>query len=139
VRTIGVALLCLLGVACSRTPDDEAIRAAITAGAQAAAERRGSELLDLASEDFIGNDELDRKQLANLVRAQLLGAGTIGVTIGAIDVDVQGDRAMARFDARVTDSSGRWIADRAATLHFETGWRREGRAWRCYNAKWTQD
>jgi hypothetical protein len=132
-------LLCLLGVACSRTPDNEAIRAAITAGAQAAAEHRGSELLDLASEDFIGNDELDRKQLANLVRAQLLGAGAIGVRIGAIDVDVQGDRAIARFEARVTDSSGRWIADRAATLHFETGWRREGRQWRCYNAKWAQD
>ena len=139
MRVAGIALLCLLGVACSRTPDNEAIRAAITAGAQAAAEHRGSELLDLASEDFIGNDELDRKQLANLVRAQLLGAGAIGVRIGAIDVDVQGDRAVARFEARVTDSSGRWIADRAARLHFETGWRREGRQWRCYNAKWAQD
>jgi hypothetical protein len=61
------------------------------------------------------------------------------VTIGAIEVDVQADRATASFDAGVTDSSGRWIPDRATTVHFVTGWRRSGGTWLCYNAKWTQD
>lgn len=139
MRIAGIALLCLLGVACSRTPDDQAIRAAISAGAAAMEAHRGKDVLDLVSDDFIGNDGIDRAELGNLLRAHTLGANTIGVRIGSVAVEVQGDRAIARFDADVSDSSGRWIADRATTLHVETGWRRQGREWRCYNAKWTQD
>jgi hypothetical protein len=137
MRMAGIALLCLLGVACSRTPDDEAIRAAISAGAASVQAHRGKEMLDLVAEDFVGNDDVDRAGLANLLRAQMLGANTIGVRVGSVEVDLHGYRAIARFDADVTDSSGRWIADRATTLHFETSWRREDREWRCYNAKWT--
>ena len=139
MRMAGIALLCLLGVACSRTPDDEAIRAAISTGAAAMEAHRGKEMLDLVAEDFVGNDGVDRAGLANLLRAQMLGANTIGVRVGSVEVELHGDRAIARFDADISDSSGRWIADRATTLHFETGWRREGREWRCYNAKWSSD
>ena len=139
MRMAGIALLCLFGVACSHTPDDEAIRAAIATGAAAMEAHRGKDVLELVSDDFIGNDGADRAELGNLLRAQALGANTIGVRIGSVDVELHGDRAIARFDADVSDSSGRWIADRATTLHVETGWRREGREWRCYNAKWTQD
>jgi hypothetical protein len=139
MRMAGIALLCLLGVACSRTPDDEAIRAAISAGAAAMEAHRGKDVLDLVSDDFIGNDGIDRVELGNLLRAHALGAKTIGVRIGSVAVELLGVRAIARFDADVSDSSGRWIADRATTLHFETGWRRDGRQWRCYNAKWSPD
>lgn len=139
MRMAGIALLCLFGVACSHTPDDEAIRAAISTGAAAMEAHRGKDVLELVSDDFIGNDGVDRAELGNLLRAHALGANTIGVRIGSIDVELRGDRAIARFDADVSDSSGRWIADRATTLHVETGWRRDGRLWRCYNAKWTQD
>lgn len=139
MRMVGIALLCLLGVACSRTPDDEAIRAAISTGAARMEAHRGKDVLELVSDDFIGNDGVDRAELGNMLRVQALGANTIGVRIGSIEVELHGDRAIARFDASVSDSSGRWIADRATTLHLETGWRRQGREWRCYNAKWTQD
>ena len=132
-------MLCLLGVACSRTPDDEAIRAAISAGAASVEAHRGKEVLDLVADDFVGNEGIDRAELANLLRAQMLAANAIGVRTGSVEVKLHGDRAVARFEALITDSSGRWIADRAATVHFETGWRREGREWRCYNAKWSQD
>jgi hypothetical protein len=139
VRPILIILSCLLSVACSRQPDDEAIRAAITAGAASVEAHRGKDVLDMVADDFVGNDGIDRAGLANLLRAQMLGANAIGVRIGSVAVELHGDRAVARFDADVTDSSGRWIADRAATVHFETGWRREGRQWRCYNAKWSSD
>ena len=133
----GSFLLCL--ASCSRTPDDEAIRAAISRTAEAAQARRAGDVLDAVSDDFIGNDGIDRTELGNLLRGRMLVANALGVRVGSVDVDVQGGRAVARFDALVTDSSGRWIPDRAATLHFETGWRREGRQWRCYNAKWSSD
>lgn len=137
MRTILIVLSCLLSVGCSRRPDDEAIRAAISAGAASVEAHRGKEVLDLVTDDFVGNDGIDRAGLANLVRAQLLGANALGVRIGSVTVELHGDRAVAHFDADITDSSGRWIADRATTVHFETGWRREDGAWRCYNAKWS--
>ncbi|MGN6519187.1 MAG: nuclear transport factor 2 family protein [Dokdonella sp.] len=137
MRPTLILLSCLLFAACARQPDDEAIRAAITAGAAAIEAHRGKEVLDLVTEDFVGNDGVDRAGLANVLRAQLLGANALGVRIGSVAVELHGDRAVARFDADITDSSGRWIADRATTVHFETGWRREDGAWRCYNAKWS--
>lgn len=137
MRPALIAWLCLLCLACARPPDAEAIRKVIAEAAQAAEAHRSTHLLDYVSADFIGNDTLDRAQLDRLLRMQMLGAKSIVVSVHGIEVDVQGDRATARFEADITDSSGRWIADRAASLHFETGWRREHGEWHCYNAKWS--
>lgn len=138
-RVFAVLCLGLALAACARTPDDAAIRAAIEKTAAATEARRGSDVLDIVSADFIGNDGIDRDGLRDLLRGQLLAANALGVHIGRIDVDLRGDRAVARFDVVITDSSGRWIPDRMETLHFETGWRREGGDWHCYNAKWSSD
>ncbi|MEO5559363.1 MAG: hypothetical protein ABIO49_06115 [Dokdonella sp.] len=139
MRRLLIAMAFLLCLSCSRKPDAEAIRGAIVEAGVAVEAHRGSDLLDHISQDFIGNNELDRAQLDRLLRMQMMGAKSIGVSIKGIQIDVQGDRATAGFEANIADSSGRWIPDRAATLKFETGWRRESGKWRCYNAKWTQD
>lgn len=132
-----LALAALTG--CSRPPDEQAIRTAIESGAAALQARDAGKLADLASDDFIGNDELDKAALGRYLRAQLLAANALTVRLGAVTVEVRGDRATADFDAFVTDSSGRWIPDRATTLHFRTGWRRSGRHWLCNHAKWSND
>lgn len=139
MRLLLLSMSLLLCLSCARQPDAEAIRGAIAEAGAAVEAHGGSDLLDHVSQDFIGNNELDRAQLDRLLRMQMMGAKSIRVSIKGIQVDVQGDRATAVFEANITDSSGRWIPDRAATLKFETGWRREDRQWRCYNAKWTQD
>ncbi len=129
----------LLAVSCARQPDAETVRAAILDMADASGNRRLSTLLAHVSDDFTGNGgSVDRAGLKNLLRARLLSRG-IEVRPGPIGVDVAGERATARFDASVTDSSGRWIVGRSTTIHFVTGWRREGRTWRCYNAQWTRE
>lgn len=138
MRRLLIATSFLLCLSCAHQPDAEAIRGAIAEAAAAVEARRGADLLEHVSEDFIGNDELDRAQLDRMLRMQMMGAKSIGVSVDGIHVDVQGDRATASFEANITDSSGRWIPDRAVTLKFESGWRHEGRQWRCYNAKWTQ-
>ncbi len=132
-----VALLVVL-VACARTPAEQAIRAAIERGAQALQAHDAGRLADLVSDDFIGNDELDKIGLGRYLRAQFLAANALGVRIGTITVDVRGDRATAEFDVFITDSSGRWIPDRATTLQFQTGWRRSGRQWLCNHARWSE-
>ena len=134
-----MALCCLLCLSCSHTPAADAIRKAITDISAAAEAQQRANVLGHVSEDFIGNGELDIKQLDSFLRAQMLGAKSLGVRVSAIKIDIQGERAQAQFDAYITDSSGRWIADRAVTLHFETFWRRERGDWRCYNAKWSSD
>ncbi len=134
-----VLLLCLACAACARQPDEEAIRERIGQMAGAAEAQDASDVMDGIATDFIGNGEIDRAQLANLVRAQLLAGNAIGVDLGAIEVEVQGERAIARFQATLTDGSGRWIPDRRASLDFETGWRRESGDWVCYNAAWSRD
>jgi hypothetical protein len=135
-----ILLAILLGAipcACHRVPDEEAIRAAIAATAAAASARDGADVLGHVAEDFAGNDgEFDRDRLAAMLRVRLLAARSLSVRTGPVDVAVDGDRARATFDATFSDSSGRWIMDRRRTLHFVTGWRRSGGAWRCYNARW---
>ena len=140
MRWLALCASVLIMAACAGQPDADAIRAAIHEMAGAAKAQSSGDVLARISDDFTGNDgEVDRSQLANLLRVQLLGRRAIGVSVGTINVDVSADRATARFDATVTDTSGRWIADRRAVLHFVTGWRREGGTWRCYNAKWSGD
>ncbi len=131
-----LCLMLLLG-ACARPPDVEAVRAAVERGAEAARERDTSTIMKLVAEDFVGNDEFTRGMLRDRLRGRFAFAKSIGVRIGTIDVEVNGNRATARFTALVTDSSGRWLPDRAETLHFTTGWRREGSDWLCYNASWS--
>ncbi len=135
---ISLVLVCMIA-ACARVPDADAIRATIGAMAAAAEARRSGDVLDHIAADFTGNGgEFDRAGLERMLRLRLLGGHDIGVSLDSIDVDVDGDRAIARFTMTVTDDSGRWIPDRRATLDVTTGWRREGHEWLCYNAGWKQ-
>ncbi len=138
LRTMLVFFVLLLA-ACARTPDEQAIRTAIEQAAQGAEAQDLSALEALLADDFIGNDELDRTQLRRQLRAQFVVAKAVSVRIGPIAIEVQGARATASFEAFLTDSSGRWIPERATTLHFETGWRRDGRQWHCINARWSSN
>lgn len=133
-------LMTSLLAACARVPDAEAIRATIHAMAEAAEAKRSGDVLAHVAEDFTGNDgEFDRTGLERLLRARLLAGQSVGASIGRVDVELDGNRATARFEMTLTDGSGRWLPDRRATFDVTTGWRREGSGWSCYNARWTQD
>jgi len=136
-RCAMLALLLCAGAGCHRVPDEQAIRDAIATAASAAGAQRSGDVLAIVSDDFTGNNgEFDRARVAQLLRARLL-ARSVTVGTGAVEVDLDGDRAAATFDATFSDSSGRWLIEHGRTLHFVTGWRREGGTWRCYNARWT--
>lgn len=140
MRWHGLLTCFILASACARPPDAQAIRTAIAGMGQAVEAHRSADILGHVSDDFTGNDgELDRAQLANLLRVELLAKRGLGVSLGSIDVELSGDRATANFDATLSDDSGRWIPDHRSNVHFTTAWRREGGEWRCYNAKWSSD
>ena len=139
MRMLFPIALALLIAACAHTPDTDAIRANVQAMAAAAEAQDKAGVLAHVADDFTGNEgELDRAGVEQLLRARLLAGRSIGVSIGRVEVEVDGDRAIARFEATVTDGSGRWLPDHRAVLKMVTGWRREGREWRCYNAQWSE-
>lgn len=137
MRKVMTFVLISLLAACARVPDADAIRSAIEQMAAAAEAKRTAEVLEHVAADFTGNDgELDRAGLERMLRARVLAAQAIGVSIGSIAVEVDGHRATANFTMTVTDESGRWLSDRRAVLGMVTGWRQDAGVWRCINAQW---
>jgi len=71
-RLILAALLLLLA-GCSRTTDEQRIRAAMAAMEQAMEARDPRAFMSHITEDFVGNEaEFDRNALANLLRIEAL-------------------------------------------------------------------
>jgi hypothetical protein len=137
-----VALICiavLVFAACARTPDDQRIRANIEDVRQAAEARSPRQFLDHVAADFSGNEGVvDRNGLGNLLRAIVLRNEKVGVTLGPIDVDVQGNRATASLIATLTGGQGGLLPDRGAIYSVKSGWRRDGKDWICFAATWEE-
>lgn len=137
-----IVLAALLSCAggCSRPPDEVRLRETIEAMRQAAEARQASGLLDPIATDFTGrNGEVDRDGLARIVKVEFLRRDGIGVGLGSITIEIDGDRATARFDMTLTDGSRRWLPNGSETYAVVSGWRRDGRDWICYNATWTEN
>jgi ketosteroid isomerase-like protein len=125
--------------ACTHTPDEQRIRNAITAMQQAVEAHQPRDFMNYVSADFAGEDgTVDRQGLANILRAQVLRNDTVGVTLGPIDVQMQGDRATVHVTATLTGGSGGLLPEHGAIYAITSGWKRDGNDWRCYNASWEQ-
>lgn len=132
-----LAMLAIAG--CHRTPDEQRIRDTVVAMQAALEARDPRSFISHVSADFTGNDgQVDRNGLHNLLRAQVLRNDAIGVTLGPIDVELQGDRATVRVTATFTGGSGGLLPERGSIYSITSGWKREGGEWRCYNAAWQQ-
>ena len=135
---LGLVMTLTLAAGCERPPDEVRIRSSIETMRSAAEERRPSGVLGEIAGDFTGNDgEIDREGLSRLLKFQFLRNESIGVALGPIGVDVDGDRATARFDVTFSDESRRWIPGGRETYAIVSGWRRERSRWICYNASWS--
>ncbi len=134
---IGLACM-LIGLGgCHRTPDEQRIRNAITTMAQALEHGQPREFMKYVADDFTGNDgNYDRNGLHNLLRGEVLRNDQIGVTLGPIDIELQGDRAIVHNSATFTGGAGGILPERGAVYTFASGWKREGSRWLCYNANW---
>jgi hypothetical protein len=137
-RTVlfSLALLALAG--CHRTPDEERIRQAIATASQAAEQADAGALAGVLSDDFDGNGgQTDKRELTGLLRAAKFRGETIHALIGPIDVEQRGDRYVAKFSVTLT-SGGKLLPAQMGVYQVESGWRREGKAWVCFTATWSQ-
>lgn len=124
-------------VACAQTSDETRIRDAVASMQSALEERRPADFMAFVAEDFTGADgAFDREALHNLLRAQVLANASIGITSGPLDIEMQGDRASVRLTTTFTGGNARWLPERGSVYRLTSGWRREGDAWRCFNAQW---
>ena len=136
-----VAICTILGLlaACHRTPDEQRIRESIAAMQKAIEGGQPREFMSYIAGDFTGNDgTVDRDGLANILRVEVLRSEKAGVTLGPIDVELQGDRAIVHVTATLTGSSGGLLPERGSIYAITSGWRKEAAEWRCYNASWQQ-
>jgi hypothetical protein len=139
-----ICIAALLLSACAHTPDEQRIREAMAAMQQAMEARQLRDFLAYVDTDFAGNSgsvsdgSVDRATLANILRAEVLRNDRIGVSLGPIDVEIQGNRATAHVVATLTGGSGGLLPERGAMYSIVSGWKTDGRSWRCYNASWTQ-
>jgi hypothetical protein len=126
---------------CRRTPDEVQVRGAIASIAQAAEANAASDLAAPLSDDFIANDvdsnagELDRRELANMVRLIALRGEHVGVTVGPIAIEHRGERIVATFTATLSSGS-HLFPGQLGIYQIESAWRSEGGKWCCYSASW---
>lgn len=131
-----LALFALVLSGCRHTPDEQQVREAIAAVAQAAEAGAASEVSVPLSDDFDGNaGELDRRELTNMVRLLALRGEHIGVTMGPVTIEHRGERMMATFAVTLT-SGGKLLPDQLGLYQVESAWRKDDGKWRCYTASW---
>ena len=137
-RTVLFSLALIALASCHRTPDEERIRQAIAAGSQAAEQADAGALADMLSDDLDGNGgQTGKRELTGLLRAAKFRGETIHALIGPIDVEQRGDRYVAKFSVTLT-SGGKLLPAQMGVYQVESGWRREGKAWVCFTATWSQ-
>jgi hypothetical protein len=129
----------LMGAGCARPPEEERLRQAVAAVQSAAEARRPAAVVEWVSEDFIGSHGFDRDQLRRVLQAQMLRNASIGVTIGPLDVAIEGEHATVRFVALASGGSGGLIPDRVRGYRVVSQWRLEGGQWRVHRAEWSAD
>lgn len=140
MRTMGRAWLCAvlacmaLG-ACSRPPAEERLRARFDEMHAAVLDRRPGDFIDGVAEDFVGEGNADRAALHNILRAQLLRNASLSVTIGPLDIAIDGERATMQFTMVLTGGGG-FIPERANGWLVKSGWRDGDDGWQVYFAEW---
>ncbi|HET9047991.1 MAG TPA: nuclear transport factor 2 family protein [Chiayiivirga sp.] len=132
----GIGLLMLGLAACSRSPPEQRLRDRIATMQVALEAGEVSEFMAGVAEDFDGGGELDRRGVANLLRAQRLRNARIGATLGPLQIDLYGERASVRFTAMLTGSGGGLLPDRAEAWTFDSGWRDGPDDWQLIHAEW---
>lgn len=128
---------CLCIGACSRTSPEQAVRGRIEAMQEAVDARDAGDVAGILSEDFIGNDGLDKQGARQLAAAMFLRFRDVSAKLGPATVEMRGERdAIARFSVLATGGSGGLLPDSGQVYEVETGWRLVDGEWKLRSAEW---
>jgi ketosteroid isomerase-like protein len=129
-------LLCLTLTGCSRSDPEKALRGTVDKMQAAAAARDASGVLEHLAEDFVRDSGgMDKAQVRGLLVGLFIRNQKVMVTTTVREVTITGNTATARIHVLATGGAG-LIPERADGWEFTTAWRKEGSAWKLYNAQW---
>ncbi|CAD0335592.1 hypothetical protein NCPPB940_24680 [Xanthomonas hortorum pv. taraxaci] len=123
----GLGAFCVLLVAgCAKPGPEQRLRATLVQMRAAIEARDVRGAMAPVAENFVGEHGMDAAGVRRLLQLQLLGHQTIGVTVGPVDVQMQGSTATARFSV-LLPSHHRLAATRqrvgAVPCAVDGGWR----------------
>ena len=138
MQVAAVALCAFLAMAsaCKRSTPEQALRRDLSALQAAIETRDAGAVRDFLAEDFIGNDGLDRDGARRLAALYFMRNDKVGVTVGSLDVAVQGDHATVRCAVVLTGGGGGLLPDSGRIRQVESGWRLEDGEWRMTSIAW---
>ena len=125
----------LLVGGCARTPDEQQIREALAAMADAVEEKAPRRFVAYLAEDFQDQEGRDVDGVRALMRLHFLSNRKLGVFVTRTVVEVSGDRATAQLDVTLTGTS-RWLPERVRALDLRVEWRRRQGQWKAVAASW---
>ena len=133
VLLVGIMLLS----ACSRSSDEEQLRAALGTMQLAIEARQPSDFMDHVADDFTAPEAgMDRHQVHDLLRLQVLRNERIGVSTVVRDLRVESGRATITMTVTLTGSSGGWLPERGSVYALTSGWRKDDGDWKLIQANW---
>ena len=133
VLLVGIMLLS----ACSRSSDEEQLRAALGTMQLAIEARQPSDFMDHVADDFTAPEAgMDRRQVHDLLRLQVLRNEHIGVSTVVRDLRVESGRATITMTVTLTGSSGGWLPERGSIYALTSGWRKDDGEWKLIQANW---
>lgn len=136
----GIWAACWLALAlsgCARPAPEQALRDRMQVLQRDIDARDSSAVASVLSDDFAGNDGMDRQGARRLAAAVFLRYRDVGVRIGPLEVRLHdGTRASVDFTAAVSGSGGSLLPERGQIYQVRTGWRMDGDDWRMTSAQW---
>lgn len=139
-RRLGLAaVLALTLAACGRSDPERELRATIDRMARAIEARRPDDFLDGLADDFTRETgAFDKRDARRLLAGLMVRNERITLAVAVTEVELSGSRARVSMQVLATGSSGGLIPERGQAWIFETRWRREGNAWKAFNAEWRE-
>jgi outer membrane murein-binding lipoprotein Lpp len=131
-----LAMLLLAG--CAKTSDEEQIAQAITALSEAVENKKFMAIQPYLHESFRANDQMDARQVKQLLAMYGVQHKRLGVTIAGSKTTldpVYPDRASTMMSIILTGSSGRLPSD-GSVLTVELEWIKVSGDWLVRTAKW---
>jgi len=132
------AALCLAVAmaACSRPAPEQRLRETMGELQTAIEKKDAAALEDVLAEDFIGPGTLDRAGARRMAQVMFLRHGSVGASVGPVDIQMQPGHATARFNVALTGGSGNLLPDAARLYDVTTGWREVDGEWRMTSVEW---
>ena len=138
IRRWMMAAVLVAGLAaCHRAPDEQRVRDAIAAGAQAAGMADAGDFGDIISDDFDGDEgRFDRHRLLGLLHMIRLRGEHVTVLMGPVSLERRGQRYVATFTVALSSGNSRLLPRHLGVYRVTSAWRLEDGDWRCYSARW---